>query len=64
MFCRISSLLSGSFAKETCDFKEPTDRSHPIVLLSCESILLRKVLLSRESVFQSIVMLSSDSIFW
>ena len=29
--CRISSLLQGSFAKETCDFKEPTTRSHPIV---------------------------------
>ena len=30
LFCRISSLLQGSFAKETCHFKEPTDRSHPI----------------------------------
>jgi len=27
----ISSLLKGSFAKETCNFKEPTHRSHPIV---------------------------------
>jgi len=26
-FCRISSLLQGSFAKETCNFKEPTNRS-------------------------------------
>jgi len=33
LFCRISSLLYGSFAKQTCDFKEPTNRSHPIVLL-------------------------------
>jgi len=24
LFCRISSLLWGSFAKETCNFKEPT----------------------------------------
>jgi len=31
LFCRISSVLWGSFAKETCDFKEPTDRSHHIV---------------------------------
>ena len=31
LFCRISSLLQGSFAKETCNFKEPTNRSHPIV---------------------------------
>ena len=29
-FCRISSLLQGSFAKETYHFKEPTNRSHPI----------------------------------
>jgi len=29
-FCRISSLLQGSFAKETFDFKDPTNRSHPI----------------------------------
>jgi len=27
-FCRISSLLWGSFAKETCNFKEPTSLSH------------------------------------
>jgi len=30
LFCRISSLLKGSFAKETYHFKEPTSRSHPI----------------------------------
>ena len=30
LFCRISSLLLGSFAKETYNFKEPTSRSHPI----------------------------------
>ena len=28
--CRISSLLQGTFAKETYDFKEPTNRRHPI----------------------------------
>ena len=28
--CRILSLLSGSFAKETYNFIDPTDRSHPI----------------------------------
>jgi len=28
-FCRISSLLYGSFAKETYHFKEPTTRSYP-----------------------------------
>ena len=30
LFCRISSLLWGSFAKETYDFKEPTNRRDPI----------------------------------
>ena len=31
LLCRIWSLLQGSFAKETYHFKEPTNRSHPIV---------------------------------
>ena len=31
LICRISSLLSGSFAKETCNLKEPTNHSHLIV---------------------------------
>ena len=31
LFCRISSRLQVSFAKETCKFKEPTNHSHPIV---------------------------------
>ena len=30
LFCRIQSLLQGSFAKETYNFKEPTNHSHPI----------------------------------
>ena len=30
LFCRIWSLLQGSFVKETYNFKEPTNRSHPI----------------------------------
>ena len=30
LFCRISSLLYSSFAKETYNFKEPTNCSHPI----------------------------------
>jgi len=32
LFCRILSLFKGSFAKETYNFKEPTNRSHPIVI--------------------------------
>ena len=31
LFCRISSVLQGSFAKETYNFKGPTHRSHPII---------------------------------
>jgi len=30
LFCIISSLLQGSFAIETYNFKEPTNQSHPI----------------------------------
>jgi len=30
LFCRILSLSKGSFAKETYNFKEPTNCSHPI----------------------------------
>ena len=30
LFCRILSLLQGSFAKETYNLKEPTSRSHSI----------------------------------
>jgi len=32
LFCRISSLSLGSFAKETYHFKEPTTCSHPICI--------------------------------
>ena len=35
LFCRIQSLLQGSFAKETCNFKEPTNRSHPTSPKKC-----------------------------
>ena len=35
LFYRILSLLEGSFAKETYNFKEPANRSHPIVLTRC-----------------------------
>jgi len=37
LFCRVSSLLWDSFAKETYNFKEPTNRSHPIA--TCHRIL-------------------------
>jgi len=33
LLCRILSLLQGSFAKETCNFKEPANRSHPIMMI-------------------------------
>jgi len=30
LFCRILSLLQGSFAKKTCDLIDHTNQSHPI----------------------------------
>jgi len=35
LFCKISSILQGSFAKETYNFKEPTNRSRPISVNIC-----------------------------
>jgi len=35
--CRISPLLYGSLAKETYNFKEPTNRSHPVRHLLCHA---------------------------
>ena len=51
LFCRISSLSQSSFAKETCHFKEPTNRSHPVpishrVFLPCPlqaKLVLQKI---------------------
>ena len=40
LFCRIESVLQGSFAKQTYHFKEPTNRSHPIAHTARTSILL------------------------
>ena len=42
LFCRIGSLLQGSFTKETCNFKEPTNRSHPIYNF-CKLCLFAKI---------------------
>ena len=39
LFCRISSLLQVSSAKETYNFKEPISRSHPIVTCSSNDFL-------------------------
>jgi len=43
LFCRISSLFKGSFAKETYCFKEPTSRSHRICHIThlCVPCLIR-----------------------
>jgi len=46
LFCRISSLLEGSFAKVTYNFKEPTYRSH---LISTYRALSRQPLLITKS---------------
>ena len=39
LFCRISSLFKGSFANETYNFKEPTNRSHPIVCMYVDTYI-------------------------
>jgi len=36
LFCRMQSLLKGSFAKETYNVIDPTDRSHPIQIKTKE----------------------------
>ena len=43
LFCRISSLLQGPFAKETYDFQEPTNRSHPIRTFGIHSSLMMMI---------------------
>jgi len=35
LFCRIFSLLCGSFTKETYNVKEPTNRNHGICIFVC-----------------------------
>jgi len=40
LFCRISSLLQGSFAKETYNLKERTNRSHPKKVLQVRSVVV------------------------
>ena len=47
LFCRIQSLLQGSFAIETYNVIDPTNRSHPITkcVLSLKPLLLDKVCL-------------------
>ena len=49
LFCRIWSFLHGSFAKEIYNFKEPTNRSHPIDLMASivESRLFYRALLQK-----------------
>jgi len=62
LFCRISSLCNGSFAKEICNFKEPTNRSHPIHLFwhknQGRSLRYRRVISQSEKsriLFESVV---------
>ena len=45
LFCRIQPLLQGSFVKETYNFKEPTNRSLPILIISAR---VMTILFSRE----------------
>jgi len=43
LFCRMLSLLQGSLAKETCNFKARTHRSHPIHILSSRTMSILSV---------------------
>ena len=49
LFCRISSLLLGSFAKENYNFKEPTNRSHPIATRATSSTQTHHMLHPKDS---------------
>jgi len=40
LFCRIYSLSQGSFAKETCNSKEPTNGSHHIGVMDMSASYL------------------------
>ena len=43
LFGRIPSVLQGSFAEETYDFKEPTNRSHPLACLELRVAVQRHI---------------------
>jgi len=53
LFCRSSSLSWGSFAKETYNLIDPTDRSHPI--LHCASVCFDCVCLCACASFRGII---------
>jgi len=44
LFCRISSLLKGSFRKETYNFIDPTNRSHNICIFRINSVSCAHIL--------------------
>jgi len=54
LFCRVQSLLLGSFAKETYNLKEPTNRSHPIAT-AMSWIFTRKLSISTVVIVYSYV---------
>ena len=64
IFCRISSLLQGFFAKETYNFIDPTNRSHPISRLIFLHIAFARV--ASFSLFLSLSLSPSlpPSLFW
>ena len=41
LFCRVQSFLQGSFAKETYNFEEPPNHSHPICKTGTEHAFFR-----------------------
>ena len=65
LFCRISSLLEGSFAKETYYLKEPTNRSHLISHppLSLKSMFWRCAVIVSKYISSTVSRLIVDSIY-
>jgi len=61
LFCKIQSFLQGSCAKETYNFKEPTNRSHPL----CEQgvIFLVTPYTSKDQIFSDIAACAGRQIF-
>ena len=65
LFCSISSLLQGSLAKETCNFKEPTDCSHPVpdIENSREKVQILKSDLSTISTYKMTIKMTFEKFY-
>ena len=55
LFCRRSSLLQGSFGKETYNFKEPSNRSHPITTSDASDGVSPAVICVQDLLFEGLL---------